>query len=199
MKFKFKFKFNDIHVLWAKYLLVPDAAGKQRRDPQLLNGRPHAVFKVQTELSSGHKCQLVRRVLSEPEAARTIRSQFIFPCVHTEGLIVACRARVRQQCPFALNESARLCEKNNPLLYFSSTDRKINKNVFLTRPDSLTHRKPLSPTLSSLLSVRSHRCQIIQCTQSEGQLGQVPGVVLQQAIFLSLPKVSECMADRSEL
>lgn len=59
-------------------------AGKLDANPELLNGRPHTVFKVWPELSSGHKW----RVLSDPEAGRTIKSQFISPCVNRERLIV---------------------------------------------------------------------------------------------------------------
>lgn len=58
---------------------------------ELLNGGPHTVFKVWAELSSGHKCQLVWRVLSELGATRTIKSLFIFPCVNRERLIVGDR------------------------------------------------------------------------------------------------------------
>lgn len=41
--------------------------------------------------------------------------------------------------------------------------------------------------------------KLIHCTQSEGRPGQVSQVALQSAIYLSLPKVSECMADESNL
>lgn len=41
------------------FLMGLGAAEKMDANPELLNGGPHTVFKVWTELSSGHKCQLV--------------------------------------------------------------------------------------------------------------------------------------------
>lgn len=112
----------------------------------------HTVFKVWTDLSSGHKCQLLWHMLSELEAAATIKSQFIFPCVNREQLIVGDGGRVRQQGPFALNESTCQCEKYNSfvlLLYFSSSTMSTHKYgiYFYPVPDH-THPKPFALFLS---------------------------------------------------
>ncbi len=64
-------------------------------------------------------------------------------------------------------------------------------------------REPLPSFLSFFLHFvingSSAAIKFIQCTQSEGRPGQVSEVALQHAICLSLPKVSECMGDKSEL
>lgn len=81
---------NRLHsrwCLWECWALGPPLeecvvdAGKQ----ELLNAQSR------TELSSGHKRQPARRVLSK--AARTIKSQFIFPCFNREELIAGDRER----------------------------------------------------------------------------------------------------------
>lgn len=150
-------------------------------------------------------------VSSEPGAPRTIKSQFIFPCVNRERLIVGDREGVRQQVPFALNESTCQCEKYSLSLvpfYFHFFSRHHIctqiRDLFLSRSQWHTHTRPfsslsLSFSLQFVINGTPAAARLIHCTQSEGRPGQVIEVALDWAIFLSLPKVPECMADKSAL
>lgn len=75
-------------------------------------------------------------------------------------------------------------------------------SIFIQIRLKYTHRRTwtsLFPSLCSLLSMGAQLLPNSFTAHSEGQSGQVTEVALQWAISLSLPKWSECMADKSEL
>lgn len=94
------------------------------------------------------------------------------------------------------------------MFFFSPSTTSTHKNGIYFKPyliETHTHENPCHSLSLSLFHITvcyqwdPVAARLIHCTQSEGRPGQVSEVVLQQAIFLSLPKVSGCMADKSEL
>ena len=99
---------------------------------------------------------------------------------------------------------SKICSYYSFWFIYSSSVHYIHTQIrdlflFRTRSHTQIHKTPNLPLISLLSLGPQLLLPDSFSAQSEGQPGQVTEVALQWAIFLSLPKVCECIADESEL